>query len=93
MPDEDIINYDTSVKRKCEAARYNDMTSEESRVLYTILTTNNTKLTEECLKQVTGNMGGLNTALLASVWQKNAGNRPQPAQLNRKHSNRKPSIK
>ena len=67
MSKEDIINSNTMVKRTPKAARYDGMTSEQSRVMYTILKENDTRFTEKCLKQVTGNMEGLNTALLASV--------------------------
>ena len=45
------------------------MTSEQSRVLYVILTARNQKFMDECLKQVTNRMDLLTSALLPKVWQ------------------------
>ena len=40
-----------------------------SRVLFVILTAGDQKFTDECLKQVTGRMDRLTSALLPAVWQ------------------------
>ena len=45
LPGEDIVNYETRVKKYREAARYNNLSSEQARVLFVILTSGDQKFT------------------------------------------------
>ena len=50
-------------------ATYDELTSEQSRELFVILTAGDQKCTDKCLKQVTGRVARLTSALLKAVWQ------------------------
>ena len=67
--DEPIMDYDIRVKRTREAAQFDDLSKEQARILYVILTANDKSFTDECLRRVTNNILGLIPALLAEVWQ------------------------
>ena len=68
QPGEDIVNYETRIKIYREVAKYDELTPEQSRVLYAILTSGDKKFEEECLKQVTNKLHMLTSAILPRVW-------------------------
>ena len=50
MANEDIINYYTRVKRMIVATKFDDLTAEQSRVLFTILTSGDAKFIDHCME-------------------------------------------
>ena len=69
LPGEDIVNYEIHVKKYREVERYDELTSEQSRELFVILTPGDQKCMDKCLKQVTSRMARLTSAILQAVWQ------------------------
>ena len=62
------MNYETRVKKYREIAKYDELSAEQSRVLYVILTSGDKKFEDEFLKQVTNKLHLLTSALLPKVW-------------------------
>ena len=67
MPGEGIVNYENRIKKNRKVAGYDELTPEQSRVLYVILTTGDQKFMDECLNQVTNRLDLLTSALLPKV--------------------------
>ena len=69
----DIFDYETRVKKYREVTKYDELSSEQSRVLFMILTAGDQKFTDQCLKQVNNRMDKLTLALLPAVGRRHTG--------------------